>query len=91
MRKTVGYGRIETGIMANDETPGNGTPGNGTPGNGGANTADWREIAQRIEKEDDSGKMIELVQQLIDKLDQEKVQKNPPRSAEPRIPGSPGV
>jgi hypothetical protein len=68
--------------MANDETPGK---------NGGGDTADWRELAQRIEKEDDSGKMIELVQQLIDKLDEEKLPKTLPRSAEPKSVGSPEV
>jgi hypothetical protein len=69
--------------MAINDTTGNGTSGK----SGGANTADWREIAQRIEKEDDSGKMIELVQQLIDKLDEEKLQKSLPRSAEPKSAG----
>jgi hypothetical protein len=65
--------------MANDDTQGK---------NGGANTADWRELAQRVEKEDDSGKMIELVEQLIDKLDEEKLRKNLPRPAEPKNAGS---
>jgi hypothetical protein len=68
--------------MANDGTPAK---------NGGGNCADWRELAQRIEKEDDSGKMMELVQQLIDKLDEEKLRKNLPRSAEPKDAGSPDV
>jgi hypothetical protein len=68
--------------MANDGTPDK---------NGDGNSADWRELAQRIEKEEDSGKMIELVQQLIDKLDEEKLRKNLPRSAEPKNAGSPDV
>jgi DNA transposition AAA+ family ATPase len=68
--------------MANDERPGK---------NGGENTADWRDLAQRIEKENNSAKMVELVHQLIDTLDEQKLQKNPPRSAEPRNPGFPDV
>lgn len=34
--------------------------------------ADWRELAQRIQHETDSKKMIELVQQLLDRYDEEK-------------------
>lgn len=52
-------------------------------------TGDWRELAERIQGEADPQKMIELVQQLIDKFDEEKLQKNLPRSADSRSSGSP--
>jgi hypothetical protein len=52
-------------------------------------TGDWRELAQRIQNEADPQKMIELVQQLIDRFDEEKVQKNLPRSADSKSSGSP--
>jgi hypothetical protein len=67
--------------MANDPTAKDGVPA----------TADWRELAQRIQKETDSEKMIELVQALIDKFDEEKGQKNLPRSADSKSPRSPGA
>ena len=57
--------------------------------NGAANGTSWRELAQQIETENDSQKMIELVQQLIDKLDEEKLRKDPPRCADPRSSESP--
>ena len=37
-----------------------------------ATTADWRELARRIQKEDDPEKVFELVQQLIDKFNEER-------------------
>jgi len=36
---------------------------------------DWREVARRVQGEPDSGKMIELVQELIEKYDDEKTQR----------------
>ena len=49
--------------MANDPKANDGIPIAG----------DWRELAQRIQKETDSQKMIELVQQLINKFDEEEL------------------
>jgi len=40
-----------------------------------ATTADWRELAQRIQKEDDPEKVFELVQQLIVKFNKERQRK----------------
>jgi hypothetical protein len=37
---------------------------------------DWRELARRIQDETDAHQMLELVQQLVDKLDEEKLRKN---------------
>ena len=37
---------------------------------------DWRDIAQRVQVETDSHKMVQLVQQLIEKLEEEKLRKN---------------
>jgi len=67
--------------MANDPKANDGIPIAG----------DWRELAQRIQKETDSQKMIELVQQLINKFDEEELRKNLPRSADPKNSGSPGA
>jgi hypothetical protein len=36
------------------------------------NTADWRELARRIQKEEDPEKVFELVQQLIVKFNEER-------------------
>lgn len=47
------------------------SPGPVTTAANGA-SADWRELARRIQQETDSGVMLELVQELITKLDQEK-------------------
>lgn len=52
-------------------------------------TGDWRELAHRIQEEADPQKMIELVQQLVDKFDEEKLQKNLPCSADSKSSGSP--
>jgi hypothetical protein len=57
--------------------------------NESAPTGDWRELARQIETEPDSQKMIELVQQLIGKFDEEVARKNPPRSADPKSSSSP--
>ena len=40
-----------------------------------ATTADWRELARRIQKEDDPEKVFELVQQLIVKFNKERQRK----------------
>jgi hypothetical protein len=40
---------------------------------------DWRELAQRIQDENDPEKMMELVHELLAKLDEEKLR----RSARP--------
>ena len=36
----------------------------------------WRELAQRAQRETDANKMLELVEQLIEKFNEEKLQKN---------------
>jgi hypothetical protein len=38
-------------------------------------TADWRELARRIQKEEDPEKVFELVQQLIVKFNEERRRK----------------
>ena len=53
--------------------------------------ADWREIAQRIQQETDSQKMIELVQQLLDKFDDEKRRGNLLAPENSKSSGSPDV
>ncbi len=40
-----------------------------------ATTADWRELARRIQKEEDPEKVLELVQQLIVKFNEERRRK----------------
>ncbi len=40
-----------------------------------ATTGDWRELARRIQKEDDPEKVFELVQQLIVKFNKERQRK----------------
>jgi len=37
---------------------------------------DWRDVAQRVQVETDSHKVVQLVQQLIEKLEEEKLRKN---------------
>jgi hypothetical protein len=37
---------------------------------------DWRDIARQVQVETDSNKLIQLVQELIEKFQQEKLQKN---------------
>jgi hypothetical protein len=41
-----------------------------------ATTADWRELARRIQKEEDPEKVFELVQQLIVKFNEERRRKD---------------
>ncbi len=38
---------------------------------------DWRELARRIEKENDPEKMVELAHELLAKLDEEKLRRSP--------------
>lgn len=44
-------------------------------GNGALAVEDWREIARRIEKETDTKVMMDLIQQLITKLDADNFRK----------------
>jgi hypothetical protein len=37
---------------------------------------DWRDLALRVQQETDPKKMIELAQQLVDKLDEKKARRN---------------
>jgi hypothetical protein len=46
-----------------------------TPGGSMSIRGDWRELAQRIEIEKDPDKMIGLVQELIVKFDEERLQR----------------
>jgi len=39
-------------------------------------TADWRELARRIQREEDPEKVLTLVQELIAKFNEEKLRKN---------------
>ena len=54
------------------------------------NPQDWRDLAQRIQEEDDPEKMLELVRELIAKFDEEKLRKSltPTRRVQPG-PGCP--
>jgi hypothetical protein len=45
---------------------------------GASSQEDWRHLAQRIQEEQDPGKMLELVQQLLDALEDRKPFKHPP-------------
>ena len=45
------------------------------PENGISTQQDWRELAERVQQEPDPNRMIDLVQQLITKLDQETLRK----------------
>jgi hypothetical protein len=45
------------------------------PENGISTQKDWRELAERVQQEPDPNRMIDLVQQLITKLDQETLRK----------------
>lgn len=58
-------------ILSDKKTDGRAPAKDGNPAHDGA-SADWRELARRIQLETDSGVMLELVEQLITKLDQEK-------------------
>ena len=50
----------------------------------------WRELARQIQQAKDPEKMIELVQQLIAKFDQELARKSsPPQVETPKSSGSP--
>ena len=53
-------------------TSGDGFP---MPENNTSTRADWHELAQRVQVENDPGKMFELGQQLIAKIDEERLQK----------------
>jgi len=44
--------------------------------NGTASGNGWRDLAQRAQRETDANKMLELVEQLIEKFNQEKLQRN---------------
>jgi hypothetical protein len=45
------------------------------PEQGVSTPKDWRELAERVQQETDPNRMIELVQQLITKFDEEKLRK----------------
>ena len=51
------------------------TDGHAPAKDGDASSEDWRELAQRIQRETDSVVMMDLVQQLIIKLDEQKLRK----------------
>lgn len=38
--------------------------------------SEWRNLARQVQRETDGDKMIHLVQQLIEKFDEEKLRKN---------------
>ena len=40
------------------------------------NPEDWRQLAQRIQEENDPEKMVDLVRELIAKFDEEKLRKS---------------
>jgi hypothetical protein len=53
------------------------------PGNGISTPEDWRELAERVQQEQDPNRMIELVQHLITKLDEEKLRKGLTPASQP--------
>lgn len=59
-------------LLANQQPDGSAPDGDGKTA---VNGADWRELARRIQNESDSSVMMDLVQQLIVKLDEEKSRK----------------
>jgi hypothetical protein len=50
--------------------------GDSKANDGQQTNGDWRELALRVQRETDPNKMIELAQQLVAKLDEEKARKN---------------
>ena len=44
---------------------------------GAPTNEDWRELARRVQQENDPEKMMELVHELLAKLDEEKVRRSP--------------
>jgi|SRR5882724_2015318 len=44
--------------------------------------SDWRTLAEKVQSETDPGKMIGLVQNLIAKLEEEKIEKDRPRKVD---------
>jgi hypothetical protein len=58
------------------------------PGDGLSTQEDWRELAQRVQQEKDPNKMIELVQQLIARFDDDHLRKGSrgPSQADSRPP-----
>jgi hypothetical protein len=58
---------------------------NPTAVEGVSTTADWRGLAQMVQQETDSHKMIHLVQQLIAKYDEEKLRSSPAPAAPPPL------
>ena len=73
LKKREAHSQAQTpaSVLAEKKADGRAPVGDGrsVPDGGSGN---WRELAQRIQQETDSGVMLELVQQLIDKLDEEK-------------------
>jgi hypothetical protein len=57
----------EVCAISGDESP--------MPDDSIATQPDWRELAQRVAVESDPNKMVELVQQLIAKIDEGRLQK----------------
>ena len=56
----------------------------------GHNHEDWRELARQIQAEKNPQKMIELVQQLLAKYEEQQARKSPPPKADtPKPSGSP--
>ena len=52
----------------------------------------WRDLARQIQEEKDPAKMIDLVEQLIAKFDEEKLRESSPPTRKPEKPlDSPGV
>jgi hypothetical protein len=51
---------------------------------GGISTQeDWRQLAERVQQETDPNRMIDLVQQLITKLDEQKLRKGLTPASQP--------
>jgi len=46
----------------------------------------WRELARQVQLENDPNKILDLVQQLITKFDEEKSRKNSPPTRKPEKP-----
>jgi hypothetical protein len=53
------------------------------PENGISTQEDWRKLAERVQREPDPNLMIDLVQQLITKLDEERLRKGLTPASQP--------
>ena len=68
--------QIAEPLPPNDESEDDGANDPPTPNDGMSSQDGWRGVAHQIQKETDATKMIELVQQLISKFDEDEQRRN---------------